>query len=99
MSTDFHIVVDITAGINVFNNTTPGNGFYLIPVQAPPTLQLKPDYSHTLTITLKGVGNSALQNAIDPKKLPQRGPDREMTLFNKNNKLNYDVKTLAPPPQ
>jgi hypothetical protein len=80
MSTEFHIVVDVTAGINAFHFTTPKTGYYLIPVKMPPTVEVKADYYHTLTITLKGTGSAAyaLTENINKKKGPgSRGVDQK----------------------
>jgi hypothetical protein len=56
LSTQFEIVVDISAGLNVFNFAS---SLYLIPVQAPPSLGFKANYGHTLQVVLRGNGLKA----------------------------------------
>ena len=95
LNTEFHVIVDISAGINAFKFTGPSAGIYVIPTQASPTLQVKADYYHKLTITLKGKGAAAYLNTKLERDLH---PGRKAVGSPAPSSLN-ERNVNAPPPE
>jgi hypothetical protein len=93
--TEFHVIVDVTAAPNLFRTVGAG-GFYLIPVQAPATLEYKPDFAHTLTITLKGLGQAAFANT---KKKGLIGRTTDTQTRNLKLLLSPPAPIITLPPQ
>jgi hypothetical protein len=53
LTTEFDIIVDVTAGLNLFDFA---KNVFIIPVQATPMVQFKPTFAHTLQVILRGNG-------------------------------------------